>query len=123
MHYLGGVPISKRQQKKLLKKQAAKQNRQEKKAMKKEESKAKAAAKRKEMDERVSKMTAEEREAYRQKAHAASQVAFSLETRLSFCYLNSSHEYKGTRSCPVPREDLAMQRINRKDCKECIPSV
>ena len=38
--------------------------------------KATAAAKRKEMDHKVQHMTAEEREAYRQKSHAISQVDF-----------------------------------------------
>ena len=66
--------MSKRQQKKLLKKRAAKEGRLERKAAKKELHKVQSAAKKKEIDERFSKMTAEEQEAHRQRAQAASRV-------------------------------------------------
>ena len=70
----GEASISKRQQKKQLKKEMLKEAKALRKAVQKEKQKAIAAVKRKEMDHKVQNMTAEEREAYRQKAHAVSQV-------------------------------------------------
>lgn len=89
--------MSKRQQKKLLRKEAAKQCRQKKKSAKKDEAKLKAAEKRKEMDIRIKSMSQEEREAYKQRSHAASQVRISA---LLSCAVSTTRRLAARADCP-----------------------
>jgi hypothetical protein len=68
------VPLSKKQQKKLAKKEMYNQKKAEKKIVKKENSKVQAAKKKAAMDEMIGRMTPEELEEYREKSRAKTKV-------------------------------------------------
>ena len=74
----GAPPLSKRQQKKLAKKDWIAQKKAEKKIAKKQSAKADSAKRKAQIDEALAKMTPEELEEHRKKAHAKSQVPSCL---------------------------------------------
>ena len=70
----GSPPLSKRQQKKLAKKDWNAQKKAERKIAKKQSAKADSAKRKAQIDEALAKMTPEELEEHRKKAYAKSQV-------------------------------------------------
>lgn len=106
--------MSKRQQKKLARKAAAKEHRREKKQLKKEEVKLKAAEKRKAVDERIRNMSPEEREAYKQKSHAANQVCHVIES--ASLSIHDDHNGWGPLAWASGRERQSLETSSSEGC-------
>ena len=81
----GAPPLSKRQQKKLAKKDWNAQKKAEKKIAKKQNARADSAKRKAQIDEALAKMTPEELEEHRNKAYAKSQVILLWNEVLAHC--------------------------------------